>query len=258
MDKIKLRLFEALAKLGYTGHEKDLFSIEYPDDPELRKLKLDTVVAYLDEQFRDPAEFIIKALKDEDEEVNKKAINLIKRLNDDRFVIHLLPFLEHNNSSLSELAVEVISQLACDEEQYIKPLIFFIQDEKKPLEARIKAIKSLRYENDLTIVLDAILSLITDSEKLLRVEASKIIKYITDQELILNSLLEKLLSDPSRDIELSILWAIANIKSHKIVEHIKPYLNHEDLAFQEASIFGIGNSGDDNSIEDLINKLNSN
>ena len=92
---------------------------------------------------------------------------------------------------------------------------------KKGVSVRANAIKSLRYDNDSTIILDTLVSLLENKSVKIRMEAARSIKYLTDHELVLNTILEKLYSDPKEEIELSLVWAIASIKSQKTVEYIK-------------------------------------
>lgn len=257
LERVKLRLLISLTELNCSERESSLFSFKYPHDEDLKIAHITAMVKYLDEQFRDPKKILEKALKDKNYKIKETVIELISSLHYDSFIKDLVPLLEDNNSSIADMASEVIKTLASEEKTYLKPLIDFILKEDKTTEVRIRGIKALRYENDSTLILDTLINLITSENIEIRKEAIEAIKYLIDHDLVINSLLEKLYSDIKEEIELSVLWALANIRSPKTIEYIKPYLDHENLLFQEAAIYGIGKSGDQNMISTLLEKLDS-
>jgi len=252
---LRLELLASLVKLGHSGQEDKLFSLEFPDEPDLRKIKLITVVNYLEEQFRDPKDFLEKALKDKSDDVKKTALKLIRELNDDRFIKNILPLLESKKEDMVHMACKTIRSLRSEEKNFLKPLTDVIINKKKSLHTRIWAIKSLKYDNDSTLILDTLMSVLNDENPDIRIEATKVIDCLLDCDLVLTTILEKLYSDHDTEIELSLVRAISGIKSPKTAEYLKPYLEHEDIRFQEVAVYGLGNSGDENSIEDLIKKL---
>ena len=140
-NRLKLRILASLAQLGYWKEEEKLFSLEFPGESELRKLKITSVVNYLDEQFRDPGEFLKAGLKDKSNEVKKCTLKLIKKLNDDRFIEEIIPLLEDKNEEIAEMAVEVICGLKSEEKELLKPLVNLILNEKKRCFSKSKCYK---------------------------------------------------------------------------------------------------------------------
>lgn len=230
----------AMARLGDADALQECLALLRHPDEDVRARQLPLVVLLYRKQGRDPHVLLLEGLGDRRAEVRSAALESAMQQPDERLLPTVAALLGDRSDGVRYLARRFVKAAECQDAALLAPVLGFLLDPERDVEDRIGTLQALAYPHEMEPVARALRQAVEDPHPAVRRWAGKVLTSYRDRANTAVHLLARLEDTVPREVELSLLWALARLADREGQSLLRAALQSGDPEVMAPAVYGLG------------------
>ncbi len=243
-DRLDQLVINALARLGDPEGVRAAEAMLRDPDTETRARQVRFVVELHRKLGRDVLPLLLEALGDRRGEVRLAALETALLAPDQHLVPTAAGLLGDRADEVRYQARRFVKTAACQQAGPLQAALDLILDGSADVNERIGAMQALMYAHRMEAVAEVLHQAMEDPHPAVRLWAGKALAHFEDRTATAARLAARLRESPAREVQLSLLWALARLGAPAGREHLVPAAQSPDPEVAAPGIYGLGLAGD--------------